>query len=46
MKVTKKNQRKDVIGLCQEIIKSFNPKTHSIDSHCFEKLGDTSKPVI
>ena len=27
-----------------EIMKSFNPVTHSIDTHIMDKLGDTSKP--
>jgi hypothetical protein len=27
---------------CEEIIKSFNPTTHSIDSHLMEEIGDTS----
>ena len=30
-----------IIDKCQELIKSFNPVTHSIDTHVEEILGDT-----
>lgn len=35
-----------VIFQCLELIRNFNPITHSVDSLCLEKLGDTTKPVI
>lgn len=31
-----------VIKKCEELIRSFNPVTHSIDTHCLQHLGDTS----
>jgi hypothetical protein len=37
---------KSVIFQCLEIIRTFNPITHSVDTICLEKLGDTTKPVI
>ena len=36
---------KAVISQCLELIRTFNPITHSVDSLCQEKLGDTTKPV-
>lgn len=41
----KKSKNRDIIGTCLEIIKTFNPVTHSIDTHCTEILGDVSQPV-
>lgn len=35
----------DVIRTCIELIRTFNPVTHSIDTHCSENLGDVSGPV-
>ncbi len=29
-----------LISRCEDIIKSFNPITHSIDTHCKEQLGE------
>jgi hypothetical protein len=34
-----------IIQKSVELIKSFNPTLHSIDTHCLEHLGDTNKPV-
>jgi hypothetical protein len=34
-----------VISKCIELIRTFNPVTHSIDTFIAEKLGSTSKPV-
>eukprot|EP01031_Cornospumella_fuschlensis_P031579 gene31579-38167_t len=40
----KKHKKRDIIAACEEIIKSYNPTTHSIDTHLLEKVGDTTKP--
>ena len=34
-----------MIDKCQELIKSFNPVTHSIDTHVNENLGNTKAKV-
>lgn len=34
-----------MIAKCQELLKSFNPVTHSIDTHCLEALGDVHAAV-
>ena len=34
-----------IIAQCQAIIKSFNPVTHSIDTHVLDVLGDVTLPV-
>lgn len=34
-----------LIDKCQELIKSFNPVTHSIDTHVSEYLGDVTEKV-
>jgi hypothetical protein len=34
-----------IISKCIELIRTFNPVTHSIDTFIAEKLGNTSKPV-
>lgn len=39
---------KSKVGVIEQvvsIIKSYNPTTHSIDTHCLEILGDVTKPV-
>ena len=35
-----------LIDKCQELIKSFNPVTHSIDTHVAEHLGDVTEKVF
>jgi hypothetical protein len=35
----KKNEVRNLISVCEAIIKSFNPTTHSIDTHLQEKLN-------
>eukprot|EP01039_Chlorochromonas_danica_P002730 gene2730-2981_t len=42
--MVKKAKHENILAICEEIIKSFNPTTHSIDSHLFERVGDTNKP--
>ena len=37
---------KSMISQCIDLIRNFNPVTHSVDTLCLEKLGDTTKPVI
>lgn len=39
------SQGKNILAISEEIIKNYNPITHSIDTHCLEKIGDVSKPV-
>jgi hypothetical protein len=39
-----KGFQKNIIRTAESLIKSYNPRTHSIDTHCLEKLGDTTKP--
>ncbi len=34
-----------IIQGCAGLIKSFNPVTHSIDTHCSDFLGDCTSPV-
>lgn len=34
-----------IISKCIELIRTFNPVTHSIDTFIAEKLGNASKPV-
>jgi hypothetical protein len=34
-----------IIAQCEAIIKSFNPVTHSIDTHVLDVLGDVTLPV-
>ena len=34
-----------MIQKCIDIIRTFNPVTHSIDSHIADKIGDISRPV-
>jgi hypothetical protein len=36
---------KPVIQSCVDIIRSFNPVTHSVDTHCAEILGDVTSQV-
>lgn len=43
--MVKKQAPINIVGICEEIILSFNPTTHSIDTHVLEKVGDTNKPV-
>lgn len=43
--MVKKQAPTNIVGICEEIILSFNPTTHSIDTHVLEKVGDTNKPV-
>lgn len=40
-----KGFKKNIIRIAEELIKSYNPRTHSIDTHCSERLGDTSRSV-
>lgn len=37
--------KQSIIGRCEDLIRSFNPVTHSIDTHCAEVLGDVTLPV-
>ncbi|KAJ1428363.1 hypothetical protein B484DRAFT_395966 [Ochromonadaceae sp. CCMP2298] len=39
----KKQPGKSVLARCEDLIKTFNPVTHSIDTHCAEVLGDVKK---
>jgi hypothetical protein len=41
----KKLQKRDLIQASLELIKSYNPVTHSVDTHLMDKLGDLSRPV-
>lgn len=41
----KKPNYKYMIAKCQEIIKNFNPVTHSVDTICLEHLGDVNLPT-
>ena len=34
-----------MVSKCQELIRTFNPVTHSVDTHCLEALGDIKSPV-
>ena len=34
-----------MVSKCQELIRTFNPVTHSVDTHCLEALGDVKSPV-
>ena len=34
-----------MVSKCQELIRTFNPVTHSVDTHCQEALGDVKSPV-
>jgi hypothetical protein len=43
--MVKKEKVKNIIEVCEEIIKSYNPTTHSVDTHVLEKVGDTNRPV-
>lgn len=40
-----KHKDKSVIQACDDLIRSFNPVTHSIDTHCSDALGDVTSPV-
>lgn len=31
-----------IVAKCEELIKNFNPVTHSIDTHCYQYLGDVT----
>ena len=42
---TKSDDKGWMIKKCEELMRSFNPVTHSIDTHCLENLGDVKKPV-
>ena len=42
--MVKKTKALNVVAECEDIIKSFNPTTHSIDSYLLERVGDTTKP--
>lgn len=44
-KKQRKPQKRNLISACEELIRSYNPITHSIDTHLLEKLGDVSQPV-
>lgn len=41
----KKSKNLSVIEKCENIIKSFNPITHSIDTHITDILGDVTSAV-
>ena len=34
-----------MVSKCQDLIRTFNPVTHSVDTHCLEALGDVKSPV-
>jgi hypothetical protein len=36
----------ELIDKCHELIKSFNPVTHSIDSHVTDAIGDPKAKVL
>jgi hypothetical protein len=38
----KKDDKSQCIAKCEALIRSFNPITHSIDTHLTEHLGNTS----
>jgi hypothetical protein len=40
----KKQPGKSIIERCEDLIRTYNPVTHSIDTHCSEVLGDVTKP--
>ena len=42
MTVVKKDDKSQCIAKCEALIRSFNPVTHSIDTHLTEHLGNTS----
>eukprot|EP01035_Chromulina_nebulosa_P027880 gene27880-36726_t len=35
-----------MVSKCQELIRTFNPVTHSVDTHCLEALGDVKSPDV
>jgi hypothetical protein len=42
--MTKSKVETNVIATCERLLKSYNPVTHSIDTHCLEQLGDVTRP--
>ena len=34
-----------MVSKCQDLIRTFNPVTHSVDTHCLEALGDVKSLV-
>ncbi len=42
--MTKHKHPTNVIAICEKLLKTYNPVTHSIDTHCLEQLGDVTKP--
>ena len=44
MSKKEKTKHVHIVATCEKIIKSFNPVTHSVDTHCLEVLGDVTKP--
>jgi hypothetical protein len=34
-----------IISICIDVIRTFNPVTHSVDTHCTDKLGDVFSQV-
>lgn len=44
MKQKGPDKNKFIIDKCMELIKIFNPVTHSIDTLCLEHLGDVTSP--
>lgn len=37
-------RKSDLIKACENLIKTFNPKTVTLDSHAAEVLGDCESP--
>jgi len=44
VKAKKTDNKEYIIQQCEKLIRSYNPTTHSIDTHAKEQLGDVTKP--